>query len=74
MGLIDKNVIYCISLVSNTLYDNISFNVSIYVLFIITPKNNKTFRGEEGEQIHGGDAAVTNGAVTNGNGENPNAE
>ena len=37
-------------------------------------KNNKTFRGEEGEQIHGEDAAVTNGAVANGNGENPNAE
>ena len=78
MGLIDKNVIYCISLVSNTLYDNISFNVSIYVLFIITPKTTKTFRGEEGEQIQGEDAAVTNGAATNGEklyeGANPKAE
>ena len=43
-------------------------------------KNNKTFRGEEGEQIQGEDAAAINGAATNGNGEkvyegaNPKAE
>ena len=42
--------------------------------FLSLHQNNKTFRGEEGEQIQGEDAAVTNGAVANGNGENPNAE
>ena len=48
------------------------------MLFIITPKTTKTFRGEEGEQIQGEDAAVTNGAATNGEkvyeGANPKAE
>ena len=34
-------------------------------MLIITQKNNKTFRGEEGE-MEGEDAAVTNGAATNG--------
>ena len=48
--------------------------------FLSLHQNNKTFRGEEGEQIQGEDAAVTNGAATNGNGEkvyegaNPKAE
>ena len=34
-------------------------------MLIITQKNNKTFRGEEGE-MEGEDAAVTNGAANNG--------
>ena len=39
-------------------------SLSIYML-IITQKNNKTFRGEE-DEMEGEDAAVTNGAATNG--------
>ena len=34
LGLIDKNVIYCISLVSNTLYDNISLSMYQSMCFL----------------------------------------